>query len=1051
MPWHIQLSPPSSIRAFILSGILTGLGHAETMPLPFLDIQEYVTDLSDPQDLQSTPAFPNRVFVVESGGTIRVVESGLLLPTPFLQVPDVYALGESGLLGLTFPPGPAAASRCYVHYNRTNESGRVLTVISRFEIDPATGLADPLAESVLLETELNHHRHKGGQIAFGPDGCLYVGIGDTVNALSAQDRSTLSGKIIRIDPEGAPAGTPYLIPPGNPPTTDPAHRPEVLFLGLRNPRHFSFHPESGDLFICDIGQYQRHEINFVAAEDIDRGGNFGWPYMEGSADYLPNPPATESFLPPTYDYASSETKRITGGLLLNVGPARLQNLYIFGDLKYGVIRCLTNDSVAGWTATELLDTDAAISCFGADQSGNMLFADDDTGTIYRIIPRDRPDPPVPTRNSGTYATTGTYEVSFRSPVLETEIRYTLDGTDPSDGGILLPPGESVAIDHPVTLRARCFRQDLTPSELVERVFNLAPIPPEVTLLGPSNDNVDVSITATTSNCNIHYTTDGSTPTESSLLYTSPFRIASSLTIHATAFRVGWSPSITTTRNVHLQVSPPTRQTSLGLHEPMHLSSATTGATIHYKPLGTTEPSTYTAPIHDFQTYKWHTIASKGDLQTSTSLIDAIRLDPRRVTVHQIAPSGNPRETSGPTSTTPIGYPGVVAAKPDGTIFAASPRLYDSRWMLSGGQSTRIYDNGNAYGLIRLDSLGRLHIGLGSKILLLDPPYDAVTTEILIPDLPGMNDFVVEPDGSYVIAVEGHIYRYAEETGIVTLAGYDGFGDTPLEGPADSIRLGNFGGMARLPNGDYVFSEHGLDMIRKLTPDGLIKVVAGGTTSGHRDGDPGSTMLKGGGLVTADAIGNVYFTNGTLAFNAVRKIAPDGTVSTLSGPLVHATTLEEINPEYSLSIHDMAVADAGRLVLAGHTYGLHILEQQDWDNDLIPDDQERALGAPFTVGIDDRLVDTDLDNHSNTAELLSGTNPSDPGEAPRNGSLHRRGGFFYATIPVTPGIPHQVEFSPDGLTWHPMGTPFSPVFESVTRRDQASSVLRFRLYRAVPAH
>jgi hypothetical protein len=167
--------------------------------------------------------------------------------------------------------------------------------------------------------------------------------------------------------------------------------------------------------------------------------------------------------------------------------------------------------------------------------------------------------------------------------------------------------------------------------------------------------------------------------------------------------------------------------------------------------------------------------------------------------------------------------------------------------------------------------------------------------------------------------------------------------------------------------------------------------------------------------------------------------------------VDATTLEVIQPDFSqnTSVGDIAATGDGSLVLAVVGNGLYMLDQEDWDNDLVPDHQERTLGAPFTVGVDDRLVDSDLDGHSNTAEFHSFTNPADPGETPQHGTINRTDGFFYATIPVTPGSPHQVEFSPDGSTWYPMGSPLSPLFRSVTRRDQASAAVPTRLYRATP--
>lgn len=216
-----------------------------------------------------------RLFIVEQAGRIRIIQSNSVLTLPFLDIASRIATGgERGLLGLAFSPGFSTNGQCYVNYTRTNDGA---IVVSRFQITADPNLADQNSEQVLLTVPQPFANHNGGQIAFGQDGYLYIGTGDGGSGGDPQNRaqnpSTLLGKILRIDVESGV--TPYAIPPDNPFVSAPPFGPEIWAWGLRNPWRFSFDRETGDLYIGDVGEGSREEINFQPAGSSG-GQNYGW-------------------------------------------------------------------------------------------------------------------------------------------------------------------------------------------------------------------------------------------------------------------------------------------------------------------------------------------------------------------------------------------------------------------------------------------------------------------------------------------------------------------------------------------------------------------------------------------------------------------------------------------------------------------------------------------------------------------------------------------------------------------------------------------------------
>jgi glucose/arabinose dehydrogenase len=339
------------------------------------------------------------MFIGEQPGRIRIVKTGAVSPVPFLDIsatsPDPLARrvlfsGEQGLLSVAFPPGYTAKNYFYVYYTNLNGNN----VLARYFLSANPDVANPLSEEIVLVLEHpTFANHNGGQIAFGPDGFLYIAPGDggggcdTFN--NAQNPLSLLGKMLRIDVE-SPLVSPakYNVPSTNPFFDSPGFRPEIWALGLRNPFRFSFDRLTGDLFIGDVGQNVTEEINFQPA--LSAGGeNYGWNIMEGSqcsaVTSCPGVPCDPAGLKvPVAGYDHPDGCAVTGGFVYRGADyPRLQGVYLYGDFCSGRIWGLKQ---AGglFQNGALLDSPHSISTFGEDQAGNLFLADYAAGNIFII-------------------------------------------------------------------------------------------------------------------------------------------------------------------------------------------------------------------------------------------------------------------------------------------------------------------------------------------------------------------------------------------------------------------------------------------------------------------------------------------------------------------------------------------------------------------------------------------------------------------------------------------------------------------------------------------
>lgn len=367
-----------------------------------LTLTKVAGGLSGPVGLVYAKDGSDRIFVLEQSGTVRVIENGMLLPTPFLDLSSKLAkispyYSEMGLLGMAFHPDFKRNARVYVHYSAPSTSAAYdhQTIIAEFRasfIDP--NMVDFNSHRVIFSLDQPASNHNGGAICFGPDGYLYIGLGDGGGAGdrfgvqgNGQNLQSLLGKLLRINIDE----TPYGIPRDNPLLAAQRGRPEIYAWGFRNPWHFSFAAD-GRLFVADIGQNKWEEINLV-----EKGGNYGWRLMEGPECYKPdkNCEHGERLVRPIYAYqhTNEQVSVIGGHVYRGTQIPTLLGKYVFADWK-GKVMVLAEEG-GTWVLESVrfrnvLDP-GYINSLGEDAAGNLylltqfeLGPKNRTGVLYRL-------------------------------------------------------------------------------------------------------------------------------------------------------------------------------------------------------------------------------------------------------------------------------------------------------------------------------------------------------------------------------------------------------------------------------------------------------------------------------------------------------------------------------------------------------------------------------------------------------------------------------------------------------------------------------------------
>ncbi len=392
---------------------------------PSITLVKVAEGLADPVNVASAPDGSGRVFVIERIGRIRIIQDGQLLPEPFLDIQPIVKIDflEQGLLGLAFHPNYAENGRFFVYYIDWRTNGD--SVLAEFAVSDDPNVADPDSARVLFTHDQPFVNHNGGTIQFGPDGYLYIAMGDGGLAgdpyRNAQDLSNFLGKILRIDVDVEEGSYhPYDIPADNPfqgkvlsgpaareasgdGSYQPDARAEIWAYGLRNPWQFSFDSLTGDLYIADVGQGMWEEVN-VQEADAGGGQNYGWPTMEGSHCYPEDSGCSPLGVLPVAEYSHEDGScSITGvGSYRGTVSPSLDGIYFYSDYCSGKFWGLVRDEGMAPVTAELLDTELLITGAGADEAGELYvtsctcdFARDynpfenQTGIVWRLVATDQ--------------------------------------------------------------------------------------------------------------------------------------------------------------------------------------------------------------------------------------------------------------------------------------------------------------------------------------------------------------------------------------------------------------------------------------------------------------------------------------------------------------------------------------------------------------------------------------------------------------------------------------------------------------------------------------
>lgn len=1007
---------------------------------PVIAFTPVLSGVGETVDIQNAADGSGRLFLVRQSGKIQILKNGALLPAPLLDVGDrIQPYGEQGLLGLAFPPGFAVKKCFYIYYCRKGDGA---TVLSRFRMSADPNVALPLSEEILLTTPKPDTNHNGGQLVFGPDGFLYLSIGDGGGSgdpqRNSQKLTNRLGKILRIDVNNISPGLPYAIPASNPFATSPTNSREILCWGLRNPWRFSFDSLTGGLFIGDVGEQQREEINFIPAAAINAGTNFGWSVKEGTLDYIAQTNTTGILQSPAFEYGRALGASVTGGHVYRGSNPRLHGFYLFGDFETGRIWAMEHPAAGGRVAM-LKDTTYNISTFGKDETGEIYFADYFRGGIYRIDAPHTLPPPVISPVAGIYTYTGGFSYSIRTDVPGAIIRYTTDGTLPDGTSPVFPAGTSIQKNEPFMLKAAAFRADFPPGPAAEAFYQFRPGTVALDRHPSSNNYMTWCLSTSTPGAEIRYTIDGSEPTTGSLLYnplTGVFINRHNLVVRAVAIKIGngWVPSDSASWRSGLYVSDPMLSSRYSdLYDPIQIVSATTNCVFRYTIDGTQptpQSPVWTGPRHFPANTVLKVLATKEGMESRSASLDVIKISAQETRFEKV-----PGTTSFVT--------GDLIRINDSDFYALS---YRGLWKLAGGTWTQLHQGSisQTFTSMVMTPDGKIAIAFA---------FDSGSGGIRFINTSGTVDAdwhfsSMTPEGLISMPAGDYIVADSWSDKILRISGPGAKSIVPAYDAPDSPTIFNDPlAVASDASGEILVST-GDGRIRRIGADGMVTNIASNIYSGWTDGPVSTARFEKLISITTDRIGNIYVCDTRSSNGKIRKISPDLTVGTLRGPFYEGSLSsppipDSLGPTYPANLN---VDENGVLYIAGD-YGIVRAIQEDWDNDGIPDTSEIALGAPFVVGIDDRLADADGDLFSNAAERIASTNALLATSRPTASTVTRLAdGTVSLQFPCAPGRIHQLEYSDDLQDWKPMGIPSTSPLRSFTARFIAPTLSSQRYYR-----
>ena len=381
----------------MISAAGCGGGTSNQMPPPppptlQVELVSVASGFTNPLDIQQAGDASGRLFVVEQGGRIKIIQNGSVLGTPYLDISSlIVSGGEEGLLGLAFHPSFTTNGCFYVNYTTTRLTGNLQTVIAEYRATPASSnTVSTATEQQLFTVNQPEANHNGGGLAFGNDGFLYIGLGDgggggdvhgTIG--NGQDLTTRLGKMLRIS---VTCNGMFTVPSDNPFVANATAAKEIWLYGLRNPFRFSVDHSTGNLWIGDVGQDSFEEVDLVTA--AQKGSNMGWRCKEGTHNF--NFTANcqgQTFLDPIFDYDHTQgDDTVIGGYVYHgTNIAALAGNYVFGDFISGRIWSLAQNAQGQWVRTFLVNSGAGnLAGFGQDPAGELYVAQYGSGNVMRL-------------------------------------------------------------------------------------------------------------------------------------------------------------------------------------------------------------------------------------------------------------------------------------------------------------------------------------------------------------------------------------------------------------------------------------------------------------------------------------------------------------------------------------------------------------------------------------------------------------------------------------------------------------------------------------------
>ncbi|MBC7903493.1 MAG: PQQ-dependent sugar dehydrogenase [Gemmatimonadaceae bacterium] len=437
---------------------------------PVVSFASRATGLSSPIELAAPNDNTNRLFIVQQGGTILIYNGSTVSPTPFLNMTGlILSGGERGLLSMAFDPNYTTNRNFYVYYNSNSSNPVGAIEIARYTTDAGNpNIADPASRRVMMTIpHPTYDNHNGGHMAFGPDGNLYFATGDGGGGGdpddNAQDGTSLLGKMIRIKPNSSEIFPYYTVPADNPWVADPTILDEIWATGLRNPFRWSFDRLTGDMWIGDVGQGQREEVNKRAA-NATGGINYGWDCWEGNFQYNGGGcPIASNYAPPLLDYPHTTAAggfSITGGYVYRgTNYPAMYGHYIFADFVSGNVWALPPNGAAADTIMYKL-LRGSISSFGETQAGE-LYATTLNGVLYEVVATATGSLPVKITSFNAITKNGVNELIWTTDtevsLRQYEIEYSLNGTEFQQAGVIAATNSgSYRYSHMLAPRDRLF-------------------------------------------------------------------------------------------------------------------------------------------------------------------------------------------------------------------------------------------------------------------------------------------------------------------------------------------------------------------------------------------------------------------------------------------------------------------------------------------------------------------------------------------------------------------------------------------------------------------